>query len=161
MSVEYFHKKISDSILTPSDPPFTPHWPLMTTCDSLDFMGRGGIKSGCGQGAWPRGCGRGGSKITNIFFQYFFSSKFQKIVIIPKKHKFRKKYFYKMGVAKWRGCGRGGPLWARCAARVLRDESQKQPSRLLITRSCLLLRCDFCYVSSLIHIKLVWIVKLA
>ena len=36
------------------------------------------------------------------------SSKFQKIVIIPKKHKFRKNIFRKRGVAGGRGCGRWG-----------------------------------------------------
>ena len=53
------------------------------------FRGRG---VGEGAGVWPRGrgFGMGGSKIT-FFFLLF--SKFQKIIIIPKKHKFRKKYF--------------------------------------------------------------------
>jgi len=40
--------------------------------------------------------------------QKYFFSKFSKIVIIPKKHNIGKIYFYKRGVARGRGCGRGG-----------------------------------------------------
>ena len=59
-----------------------------------------------GEGVWPRGCGRGGSKIT-----FFSFSKFQKIIIIPKNINLEEKKIIKgvwlRGGGK-AGTGRGG-----------------------------------------------------